>query len=218
MSSPLIVVNLGVIMKPEDFEQYIERRLDGVYICNICHESSSDRRYRVLNHVESKHFPNTFSYQCQHCNTVLGTNTALIRHIDRVHKTKWINLWQRLIVVSLGMITNPEDYDQYITKVDGILSCGLCHAQAGRRRDIRNHIESKHFPNSFSYQCQYCNTVVGTNKALSRHIERAHKQNWNITNWIKFSKVIDLSNLRWDQQPWGFWSVCPSQNWWHVPL
>ena len=83
----------------------------------------------------------------------------------------------RLIVVTLGLITNPEDYDQYITKVDGILSCGLCNAQAGRKRDIRNHIESKHFPNSFSYQCQYCNTTVGTNKALSRHVERFHKQN-----------------------------------------
>ena len=73
-------------MRPEYFDQYIQRVSEGVLMCNVCGDFSSERRYRVRNHVESKHFPNTFSYQCQQCDTVLGTNTALYRHVQRVHK------------------------------------------------------------------------------------------------------------------------------------
>ena len=41
--------------------------------------------------------------------------------------------------------------------------------------DVRNHIESKHFPNSFNCQCSFCAVVLKTNKALPRHVQNHHQ-------------------------------------------
>ena len=54
--------------------------------------------------------------------------------------------------------------------------CAICDQYSGQqKRDTRNHIESVHFPNSFTYECQFCDMVLNTNKALARHKERYHK-------------------------------------------
>ena len=75
----------GTINSQDDFEHFIQRSGSGPYYCQLC--SYNNKQFGVVkNHVESKHFPNTFSYQCQQCDTVLGTNTALYRHVQRVHK------------------------------------------------------------------------------------------------------------------------------------
>ena len=73
-------------------------------------------------------------------------------------------------------ITKPEDFDQYIRKSGARFMCAICDQYSGhQRRDTRNHIESVHYPNSFTYQCQFCEVVLNTNKALTRHKERYHK-------------------------------------------
>ena len=89
--SPLVISGPGSgnINSPDDFEQFIQRSDNGggPYYCQLC--SYAQTQFSVVkNHVESKHFPNTFSYQCQQCDTVLGTNTALYRHVQRVHKNQ----------------------------------------------------------------------------------------------------------------------------------
>ena len=76
------------------------------------------------------------------------------------------------------MISSIEDFEEYISKEpDGVkYYCSICEKFRKRgRSDVKDHIESIHFPNSFSYQCQYCDHVVGTNKALTRHVQRLHK-------------------------------------------
>ena len=80
-----VISGSGNINSPDDFEQYVQRSETGIYLCHLCNYSQTQFSV-VKNHVESKHFPNTFSYQCQQCDTVLGTNTALYRHVQRVHK------------------------------------------------------------------------------------------------------------------------------------
>ena len=76
----------GSISKPEDFEQFIHRVGAGPYVCQIC--SYQQARFEVVkNHVESKHFPDTFTYPCPSCDAVLGTNTALKRHQQRHHNS-----------------------------------------------------------------------------------------------------------------------------------
>ena len=77
-----------------------------------------------------------------------------------------------------GDITSFEDFDQFVSKEQGHgYFCTIC--QLYRRRgiaDVRNHIESKHFPNTFSYSCNLCDIVLGTNTALVRHKQSKHKQ------------------------------------------
>ena len=76
---------------------------------------------------------------------------------------------------TLGYITNPEDLDQYVlSSGDGSFCCGICNQTMNHKGTLKEHIESKHFPNSFSYQCPECSHVVGTKKALKRHRQNRH--------------------------------------------
>jgi len=78
---------------------------------------------------------------------------------------------------SKGQISNVEDFDKYMDKEPETSGyyCNICQMYRKRgKADVRNHIESKHFPNSFTYNCHLCSYVVGTNKALSRHVQNVH--------------------------------------------
>merc|ERR1719154_132770 len=76
---------LGTISTPEDFKKFIERNENGPY-CGICQQFSSKSVTNVRHHVESKHFPNTFNYQCNQCEQNFGTNKALDVHRQRTHR------------------------------------------------------------------------------------------------------------------------------------
>ena len=72
----------------------------------------------------------------------------------------------------LGLaVSSPEDLKSYIVTGDGGVSlCGICHAFSHKSKyDVQNHIESRHFPNSFVYTCPTCRKDVSTRKALVRH-------------------------------------------------
>ena len=79
-SGPAPAVN-----SPEDFKKYIIKGAEGP-CCGICYEFSHKSSYCVRNHIESKHYPNLFTYTCQQCDKTFGTNTALNRHNQRNHK------------------------------------------------------------------------------------------------------------------------------------
>jgi len=79
----------GLITTAEDFENFIEKEPeDQGYFCSICLAFRKRGKVDVRNHVESKHFPNTFQYNCTVCGLSVGTNTALKRHMQRVHSIK----------------------------------------------------------------------------------------------------------------------------------
>ena len=77
-----------------------------------------------------------------------------------------------------GEITNPQDLDQYIVIRDDSLkkySCGVCNNFCHQSRsNVRNHMESKHFAGYFSYSCDICLKVMGTNKAMQIHKSTYH--------------------------------------------
>ena len=76
---------------------------------------------------------------------------------------------------SSGDFTRPEDLDQYIIKAGvGRYSCQLCGYSQSQAGFIRNHVESKHFPNTFTYSCNLCSKTFGTNNAFLWH-KRSHK-------------------------------------------
>ena len=81
--------------------------------------------------------------------------------------------------VFLGEITCREDFYQYLVdNMDGTFGCGLCNAVKPHKakENILQHIESKHFPDMFSYPCPECSVVLGTKKALYRHKQNHHPQ------------------------------------------
>ena len=109
----------------------------------------------------------------------------------RLHIRPLFNRLTITIIPTSGSINSPEDLNQYVlSSGDGFFYCGICNHQA-RKTDLKNHIESKHFPHMFSYQCPECSHVVGTKKALQRHKDRSHPKHWcqivnNLTYLLKY--------------------------------
>jgi len=73
---------------------------------------------------------------------------------------------------------DPADLLQYSVKNEllGIYQCTLCSEFSHKSRsNVRNHIVSKHFPNSFSYPCHFCEKILPSNQALLKHKSVFHK-------------------------------------------
>jgi len=58
------------------------------YLCSICNKFSHVSRTNVRNHVESKHFPNVFSYMCEVCGQAFPSKNNVQLHRSRVHNPK----------------------------------------------------------------------------------------------------------------------------------
>ena len=73
---------------PSQLDQFIEKNTEGRMQCTICKDFSHNSRSHVRNHIESKHFPNTFSYNCpyEHCGKIFYTFQAIQKHKSRDHK------------------------------------------------------------------------------------------------------------------------------------
>ena len=62
-----------------DFNKYIQNIGNGRYACTLCDYSQAGMKH-VRNHIESKHFPNTFTYECPLCGKQFGTNNSFLNH------------------------------------------------------------------------------------------------------------------------------------------
>jgi len=72
-----------------------------------------------------------------------------------------------------------EVFDQYMEKSilqDGrtCYKCTLCEKQNSQKINVRNHIESVHFPGHFNYNCHHCKKTFKTKNALCTHVSRVH--------------------------------------------
>ena len=80
---------IGTIHKFEDFDQYVGRSANGSKCCGLCFNFESNHPRDLRNHIEARHFPDTFTYQCPECNIILNTNKAFLNHKNRIHKTAY---------------------------------------------------------------------------------------------------------------------------------
>ena len=80
--------------------------------------------------------------------------------------------------------THLQVFDQHIlTAEDGSFSCGICYRSLKCSRssyNARRHVEAKHFPNTFAYQCTQCPRVMGSKSAWDNH-RRNHPKNKNLS-------------------------------------
>jgi len=75
-------------------------------------------------------------------------------------------------------VTSPDDLYIFCTKEPGQnkWKCNICSDYTNNGRNhVRNHVESKHFPNTFQYQCPQCDKTCNTKKGLDVHKSEKHR-------------------------------------------
>jgi len=77
---------------PDELLQFVVRSdHEGKFLCSICRSFFHAKKYHVRNHVESKHFPNTFEYPCNICQKSYYTRKALESHLSKCKQHSMIN-------------------------------------------------------------------------------------------------------------------------------
>ena len=60
-------------------------------------------------------------------------------------------------------IVDPDQLHQFVDRHhQGLFYCTLCEKTAATRRDVRNHVESIHYPNAFVYAVSYTHLTLPT--------------------------------------------------------
>jgi len=72
---------------------------------------------------------------------------------------------------------NTKMFQDYIAKSDqnSGWQCTICGKESAHKGNLGKHVENVHFPDSFSYNCKYCNQVFNTKNKLHVHVARTHK-------------------------------------------
>ena len=81
---------LDVLHDPGDLEVYIKYSANShtrAYLCTLCGREFGQKPH-VTNHLESIHFPNSFSYPCKHCGLQFNTKNKLYKHAHSQHKNQ----------------------------------------------------------------------------------------------------------------------------------
>ena len=72
---------------------------------------------------------------------------------------------------------DPKELYQFVNKLNegsGLFYCTICQKTAHTRIDVRDHIESNHYPDTFIYICTYCGKHLKTRSARKNHVRYAH--------------------------------------------
>jgi len=75
---------------PSELLQFVEQDKSDLskrrYVCTICNNFYHQGKSNVRNHVECKHFPDSFLYNCELCGNGLPSKAALQKHKHKVHR------------------------------------------------------------------------------------------------------------------------------------
>jgi len=79
-----------------------------------------------------------------------------------------------------GLFGAREMFEQYIEKTlsEGgkpNFKCTICGKQVSVKTNLRNHIESAHFPGHFSYNCNHCGKTFKSKNTLCTHVSQMHR-------------------------------------------
>jgi len=72
--------------------QYIKKENGSgrtLFVCSLCGKSNAQKS-NLMNHVESVHFPNLFTYSCKYCGKVYNAKNSLNVHMSTSHREEKI--------------------------------------------------------------------------------------------------------------------------------
>ena len=68
--------------------EYVKKEImngKALFICSMCGKSNT-QKINIVNHVESVHFPNMFTYSCKYCGKTFNAKNSLYVHISTNHR------------------------------------------------------------------------------------------------------------------------------------
>jgi len=73
-------------------------------------------------------------------------------------------------------VRTPEDLLKFVLPGDSGFVCSYCSKVFPNKRDVRNHLESIHFPNYFTYSCEQCGKEFKSLNSRNIHMTRNHNK------------------------------------------
>ena len=83
-----IYVHSGKESDRSILHQYIKKENGSgrtLFVCSLCGKSNAQKS-NLMNHVESVHFPNLFTYSCKYCGKVYNAKNSLNVHMSTSHR------------------------------------------------------------------------------------------------------------------------------------
>ena len=99
---------------PSQFHNFMRKDdFDGKHYCTICEMFSHKGTTHVRNHIEAKHFPDSFVYKCNMCIEIFKNAKSLSNHRHRKHKDSRIWIFNVLYTLIWNLNMNMFDYNIY---------------------------------------------------------------------------------------------------------
>ena len=100
------IILLSILgLDPEELFQYVRRDPgDQRFYCTLCSLFSHASRTNCRNHVEARHFPNTFHYPCDSCDSTFTTKSTWAMHKSKKHnirRQQEQNMWMSTSILEI---------------------------------------------------------------------------------------------------------------------
>ena len=88
--SDMLLSLQGSLLSYEDLDQFFGPRENENYTCGLCGQFRHRSTTALRCHIESKHFPNTFTHTCDLCLATFGTRKALLNHKSKCKRENFV--------------------------------------------------------------------------------------------------------------------------------
>lgn len=74
----------------------------------------------------------------------------------------------------LKLFTSSVHHTDFIAS-DAVLKCKICNLEFETEKTLKLHLEMKHSPSSYVYQCPACRQKFSSSSAVLKHLSSDHK-------------------------------------------
>jgi len=78
-----LIVGFPSPKNQDEFKNFVSKDEHGSHFCTICNAFKHKSCSNVVNHIESKHFPNSFVYTCKYCVKQFNARNSLNVHASK---------------------------------------------------------------------------------------------------------------------------------------
>lgn len=147
------------LMKLNDFYEQVNKKL------------TQDEVVQKKHMIQLDHVPesNAAVYQT----VKVDNNGDMKTEIDEVHE---LLMSDKNVLGPDGKIVNLSELPIFNSNLMQHFECDVCNSRFSTEKTLKLHIEAKHVPSTFVYQCPSCNKTFLRASAVIRHLTNDHKK------------------------------------------